>query len=95
MRNFRLEDIEKAKLQFGFDIRQLSESESLNFHSKIYSKYFPSGGEIFPWDFYFTNKDLEYLVTHNDSDYLIASGTAMDWLKTKVEKRLKEFILNK
>ncbi|MCB1194396.1 MAG: hypothetical protein H7A23_08460 [Leptospiraceae bacterium] len=143
MRNFRLEDIEKAKLQFGFDIRQLSENESLNFHSKIYSKYFPSGGEIyplwekvspyfsirepdawqwldefidaqntflffdkedelsvfsfhckkrissfleiFPWDFYFTNKDLEYLVTHNDSDYLITSGTAMDWLKGKVD----------
>lgn len=143
MKNFRLEDIEKARNEFGFDIQKLSENDSLNFHSKVYSKYSPSGSEvyplwekvsphfsvrepeawqwldefidmqdtflffdkedeifvfsfhckkqissfleIFPWDFYFTNKDLEYLVTHNDSDYLITAGKAIDWLKTKVK----------
>jgi len=33
---------------------------------------------------YFTNKNLDYVLCQNDSDYLIASGTAIDWLRQKV-----------
>jgi hypothetical protein len=31
-----------------------------------------------------TNKNLDYVLTQNDSYYLIASGTAIDWLRQKV-----------
>ena len=33
---------------------------------------------------YFTNKNLDYCLCQNDSDYLIASGTAIEWLRQKV-----------
>ena len=36
--------------------------------------------------FYITNKNLDYIVSHNDSDYLIASGTAESWLREKVRE---------
>ena len=36
--------------------------------------------------FYITNKNLDYIVSHNDSDYLIASGTAEYWLREKVRE---------
>ena len=39
--------------------------------------------EEFPWDFYLSNKANDYILTHNDHDYLIATGTAETWLKKK------------
>ena len=38
-------------------------------------------GEIYNVEFYITNKEFEYLLTFNHHDFLIACGSAIDWLK--------------
>lgn len=39
-------------------------------------------GEMYNVEFYVTNKDFEYLLTFNHHDFLIACGSAIDWLKS-------------
>lgn len=39
--------------------------------------------------FYLTNKNLDFLISFNDSDYLTAQGTAEPWLRNKVKELSK------
>lgn len=39
--------------------------------------------------FYLTNESLDYLICFNDSDYLIALGTAEPWLRDKAKELSK------
>ena len=40
-------------------------------------------------EFYITNKNLDFLISFNDSDYLTAHGTAEPWLRSKVKELSK------
>ena len=42
-----------------------------------------------PFVFYLTNENLDFLITQNDHDYLIASGTAEPWLREKAKELSK------
>ena len=42
-----------------------------------------------PFVFYLTNENLDFLITQNDHDYLIASGTAESWLRDKAKELSK------
>jgi hypothetical protein len=40
-------------------------------------------GESYHFEFYLTNRQVDYLICFNHHDYLIAGGLAADWLKEK------------
>lgn len=41
------------------------------------------------YTFYITNENLDFLIYHNDSDYLRCIGTAEPWLRNKVKELSK------
>lgn len=55
--------------------------------------------ECYDFEFYLTNQKIEYLLCLNNHDYLIAVGTAADWLKSLVDenkelrKSIEEIVL--
>lgn len=56
------------------------------FRFKDGSQIVPLLSECYDFEFYLTDHQLQYLLCLNDHDYLIAVGTAADWLKNLLDE---------
>ncbi len=72
-------------------IRDFVDSEAIMFFNPEQEKssfLFANGedmvsvlGESYAFEFYITNKKLEYFICFNHHDYLICSGSAQNWIE--------------
>jgi hypothetical protein len=74
------------------------EDERAGFEFKDGTQVIPVLDECLSFEFYLTNKNLDYFICFNHHDYLITAGTAASWLKDlldenhELKKPIKEIV---